>query len=126
MSAIVKDPVYAHSFSSIERDEDGCWKASCSCRSFWTDVEKQTAMTALHRHLGEHAKQLRKLRREVNGAAAHSSLPVEVSGDVWTAACSCGESFDAETPVKANRLRNKHIHQVAVARRVKGACRDCR
>lgn len=37
--------------------------------------------------------------------------------DLWCAPCSCGESWTAETSVKANRVRNKHIHQMAVQRR---------
>lgn len=53
---------------------------------------------------------------------AHSALKVwQVLEHLWRAPCSCGESWAAETKVKANRLRNKHIHQIAVAaRKTKG------
>jgi hypothetical protein len=45
----------------------------------------------------------------------------QVLDNLWRAPCSCGESWSAETKVRANRLRNKHIHQIAMeARRLKG------
>lgn len=52
---------------------------------------------------------------------AHASLKVrQLAEHTWMAACSCGEHWDAETKKAANKLRNKHIHRIAVARRVKG------
>jgi hypothetical protein len=53
-------------------------------------------------------------------ATAHTAMRVwQVLEDLWRAPCSCGESWAAETKVRANRLRNKHIHQIAVARKTK-------
>jgi hypothetical protein len=55
---------------------------------------------------------------------SHTALKVwQVLDDLWRAPCSCGDSWAADTKVKANRLRNKHIHACAVqARKTKGRC----
>lgn len=49
----------------------------------------------------------------------HASLKVwQVLDHLWRAPCACGESWTAETKPKANRLRNKHIREIAVARKL--------
>lgn len=45
----------------------------------------------------------------------HTALKVrQLSGHTWMAACSCGSYWDSDCKKTANRLRNKHIHQIAV------------
>jgi len=47
--------------------------------------------------------------------SSHIALKVrQLSDHTWMAACSCGSYWDADSKKKANRLRNKHIHKVAV------------
>lgn len=49
---------------------------------------------------------------------AHTALKVrQLSEHTWMAACSCGSYWDADNKKAANRLRNKHIHRIAVAAR---------
>ena len=52
----------------------------------------------------------------------HTALKVhQLSEHTWMASCSCGLHWDAESRKSANRLRNKHIHQIAVqAKKTKG------
>lgn len=51
----------------------------------------------------------------------HTGLKVkQLSEHTWMAACSCGEHWDAESKKLANRMRNKHIHRIALARKTKG------
>lgn len=48
----------------------------------------------------------------------HASLKVvQLAEHTWMAPCSCGDSWDAGSKKAANKLRNKHIHRIAVARR---------
>jgi len=46
----------------------------------------------------------------------HTALRVRQDGlfGPWVAPCACGSSWTAESKVRANRLRNKHIHESAV------------
>lgn len=50
---------------------------------------------------------------------AHAPLEVwQVLDDLWKAPCACGDSWEAPTKKVANRLRGKHLHRIAVARRI--------